>query len=454
MAKLYTFREMRQIINAKLEYIDPDLSFNDFSIDSRTVKDGDVFFCIKGEMTDGHKYISQALEKGASAVVANPETIPDVLQQREFPKILVPDPNLALRKWASDARKSFEGKVLAVTGSNGKTSTKEILSGLCSFFDSNAYATPGNYNNYIGVPLTLLDAPTEAEWWVIEIGSNNFGEIAELSKIVRPTGGVITNIGESHLEFLLDTKGVAREKSGLFAGMAQGSKVVIPESILHQEIVEKEAEKAGVELIKTAKIAVESKEDRLKFNLFDADFETAINNPLFLQNLVSSLTLLRLQGLSVPQLQKATANLELNLKGRFHTLYMKEWILIDDTYNANPSSFKSVLENIKNLYPQNRKIVVCGNMAELGQKSPEFHQQVGINMVKNGVEIMLGLGGEEIESYIGGWKKGGGSLKSAKQFTELDELLNAFKQELKPGDVVLVKGSRSARMERFVENIR
>ena len=454
MAKLYTFGEMRQIINAKLEYIDPDSSFNDFSIDSRTVKDGDVFFCIKGEMTDGHQYISQALEKGASAVVANPETIPDALQQREFPKILVQDPNLALREWASDARKNFEGKVLAVTGSNGKTSTKEILSGLCSFFDSNAYATPGNYNNYIGVPLTLLDAPTEAEWWVIEIGSNNFGEIAELSKIVRPTGGVITNIGESHLEFLLDTKGVAREKSGLFAGMAQGSKVVIPESILHQEIVEKEAEKAGVELIKTAKIAVESKEDRLKFNLFDADFETAINNPLFLQNLVSSLTLLRLQGLSVPQLQKATANLELNLKGRFHTLYMKEWILIDDTYNANPSSFKSVLENMKNLYPQNRKIVVCGKMAELGQKSPELHQQVGINMVKNGVEIMLGLGGEEIESYIGGWKKEGGNLKSAKQYTELDELLNAFRNELKPGDVVLVKGSRSARMERFVENIR
>ena len=454
MTKLYTFGEMRQIINAKLEGIDSDSSFNNFSIDSRTVKDGDVFFCIKGEMTDGHQYISQALEKGASAVVANPEIIPDALQKREFPKILVPDPNLALREWSSDVRKNFEGKVLAVTGSNGKTSTKEILSSLCSFFDSNAYATPGNYNNYIGVPLTLLDAPIEAEWWVIEIGSNNFGEIAELSKIVRPTGGVITNIGESHLEFLLDTKGVAREKSGLFAGMDQGSKVVIPESILHLDIVEKEAEKARVELIKTTKIEVESKENRFKFNLFKADFETTINNPLFLQNLVSSLTLLSLHGFSVTQLQQATANLELNLKGRFHTLYMKEWILIDDTYNANPSSFKSVLENMKNLYPHMRKIVVCGKMAELGQKSPELHQQVGINMVKNDVEIMLGLGGEEIESYIGGWKKGGGSLKSAKHFTELDELLNAFKQELKPGDVVLVKGSRCARMERFVENIR
>ena len=108
---------------------------------------------------------------------------------------------------------------------------------------------------------------------------------------------------------------------------------------------------------------------------------------------------------------------------------------------------------MKNLYPQNRKIVVCGKMAELGQKSPELHQQVGINMVKIGVEIMLGLGGEEIQSYIGGWKKGGGSLISAKQFIELDELLNAFRLEVKPGDVVLVNGARSSRMERVVEII-
>ena len=119
MTKLYTFGEMRQIINAKLKYIDSDSCFNDFSIDSRKIKDGDIFFCIKGEKTDGHQYISQALEKGASAIVANPETIPDELKKTEFPKILVPDPNLALRQWASEYRKIFEGHVLAVTGSNG-----------------------------------------------------------------------------------------------------------------------------------------------------------------------------------------------------------------------------------------------------------------------------------------------------------------------------------------------
>ena len=454
MTKLYTFGEMRQIINAKLEGIDSNSSFNDFSIDTRTIKNGDLFFCIKGEMTDGHQYISKALEKGASAVVANPEIIPDELHKIKFPKVLVKDPNLALREWASDAREYFDGKVLAVTGSNGKTSTKEILSGLCSFFDSNTYATPGNYNNYIGVPLTILDAPMEAKWWIIEIGSNNFGEIAELSEIVKPTGGVITNIGESHLEFLIDTKGVAKEKSGLFAGMAQGSKVVIPHSILHLDIVEKEASKAGVELIKTSNIEVESKGSRYKFNLFEVDFETVIKNPLFIQNLVSSLTLLRLHGFSVMQLKQATTNLELKLKGRFNTLHMKNWILIDDTYNANPSSFKSVLVNMKNLYPHNRKIIVCGEMAELGQKKHELHQQVGINMVKNDIEIMFGFGNEEIESYIKGWEKEGGNLKHAKHFSDLDQLLAAFRKELKSGDVVLVKGSRSARMERFIENMK
>tara|TARA_B100000945_G_scaffold78924_1_gene60979 strand:+ start:371 stop:1744 length:1374 start_codon:yes stop_codon:yes gene_type:complete len=453
MTKLYTFGEMRQIINAKLEGVDLNSSFNNFSIDTRSIKNGDLFFCIKGEITDGHEYISKALEKGASAVVANPDIIPDILRGKKFPKILVQDPNLALREWASDARKYFDGKVLAVTGSNGKTSTKEILFGLCSFFDSNTYATSGNYNNYIGVPLTILDAPMEAKLWIIEIGSNNFGEIAELSKIVKPTGGMITNIGESHLEFLINTRGVAKEKSGLFVGMNEGSKVVIPQSILHIDILEKEASKAGVELIKTSNIVVESKGSKLKFNLFETDFETVINNPLFMQNLVSSLTLLRLNGFSVKQLQQATANLKLKLKGRFNTLYMKNWILIDDTYNANPSSFKSVLANMKILYPQNRKIVVCGKMAELGHKSHEMHQQVGIKMVKNGVEFMFGLGSKEIESYIDGWGKEGGSLKKAKYFEELDDLITAFRNEQKPGDVVLVKGSRSARMERFVENI-
>ena len=451
MTKLYTFGEMKQLLNANAENISENNLVKGFSIDSRTLKDGDLFFCIKGENTDGHHYIPQALEKGACGIVAISENIPQNLRNRDFPCILVSDPNKALREWAADVRRQFSGKVLAITGSNGKTSTKDILAGLCRYIDPQAYSTPGNYNNFIGVPLTILSAVQEAKWWIIEIGTNQFGEIAELSNIVQPTAGIITNIGESHLEFLGSTAGVAKEKSGLFAGMNPESNVVIPDSLLHQQIVEEAAAKAGVSIIKTAQLSEKSPAGLNKFRLFEEEFETSIDSPLLKQNLILALTLLHLEGVAVSELQIASSSLDLSVKGRFQQINKDDWILIDDTYNANPSSFQSVLENLNKMFPERRKIVVCGAMAELGDSSPEFHRQVGNTMFNRGVEKMYGLGGEEIEFYLEGWKNAGGEKTAARHFNELAELLPAFKAELQSKDVVLVKGSRSAKMERFVE---
>ncbi len=442
---------MKQLLNANAENISENNLVKGFSIDSRTLKDGDLFFCIKGENTDGHHYIPQALEKGACGIVAIPENIPQTLRNRNLPCILVSDPNKALREWAADVRRQFSGKVLAITGSNGKTSTKDILAGLCRYIDPQAYSTPGNYNNFIGVPLTILSAVQKAKWWIIEIGTNQFGEIAELSNIVQPTAGIITNIGESHLEFLGSTAGVAKEKSGLFAGMNPESNVVIPDSLLHQQIVEEAAAKAGVSIIKTAQLSEKSPAGLNKFRLFEEEFETSIDSPLLKQNLILALTLLHLEGVAVSELQIASSSLDLSVKGRFQQINMDDWILIDDTYNANPSSFQSVLENLNKMFPERRKIVVCGAMAELGDSSPEFHRQVGNTMFNRGVEKMYGLGGEEIEFYLEGWNIAGGEKTAARHFNELAELLPAFKAELQSEDVVLVKGSRSAKMERFVD---
>ena len=451
MTKLYTIGEMSQIFKAKTEKINTDLLVHGFSIDSRTMNAGELFFCIKGENTDGHHYISQALEKGACAVVADPACIPEAIRQSSFPRILVQDPNLALREWAADIRKRFTGKVLAVTGSNGKTTTKEILAGLCRYLDPNAYATPGNFNNFIGVPLTLLEAPPDAKWWVIEIGTNHFGEVAELSKVVQPTAGIITNIGQSHLEFLQNTEGVAREKSGLFAGMSPGNKVVVPDTLLHLELLEEEAVKAGVDIVKTTAVTEQVAGKNCKIHFFNEWFESSIDSPLLQQNLVLALTLLKEEGVPVALLKQAAAALDLSVKGRYQQIEMDDWILIDDTYNANPSSFYSVLENLNKTYPGLRKIVVCGAMAELGDLSPELHRQVGETMVKNGVEKMFGLGGAEIKFYLEGWKNGGGKTEAAQRFSDIDDLTKTFREELRASDVVLVKGSRSAQMERFVE---
>ena len=451
MTKLYTIGEMSQLFKAKTEKINTDLLVHGFSIDSRTMNAGELFFCIKGENTDGHHYISQALEKGACAVVADPVRIPEAIRQSSFPRILVPDPNLSLRQWAADIRKRFTGKVLAVTGSNGKTTTKEILAGLCRHLDPNAYATPGNFNNFIGVPLTLLEAPQEAKWWVIEIGTNHFGEVAELSKVVQPTAGIITNIGQSHLEFLQNTEGVAREKSGLFAGMSPGNKVIVPDTLLHLDLVEEEAVKAGVEIVKTTAVTEQASEKNCKIRFFNEWFESSIDSPLLQQNLVLALTLLKEEGVPVALLKHAAAALDLSVKCRYQQIEMDDWILIDDTYNANPSSFYSVLENLNKTYRGLRKIVVCGAMAELGDLSPELHRQVGETMVKNGVEKMFGLGGAAIKFYLEGWKNGGGEPEAAQRFSDIDDLTKTFREELRASDVVLVKGSRSAQMERFVE---
>ena len=453
MKRLYTFGEIKQILNAKTENIDLNFLVKGFSIDSRKLNKGDLFICIEGKNTDGHSYINEALERGACGVVANVDKIPGTLSKRDFPKILVCDPNKSLREWAADVRKKFKGNVLAITGSNGKTTTKDLLARLCLFIDPKAYSTLGNFNNYIGVSLTLLNADLEAKWWIVEIGTNQFGEISELAKIVRPTAGIITNIGESHLEFLKSTKGVALEKSGLFEGMSKGKNVVMPDSIMHKELLENAANNAGLKITKTFQIVEELSVGKTKFKLFEREFETTINNPLVLQNLILALTILNLEGVPVSKLLLATSDLNLKFKGRFNQIYMDEWILVDDTYNANPSSFESALENLRKMYPERRKIVVCGAMAELGELSKELHQRVGGIMAENGVSFLFVHGDSEIKYYIKGWLDEGGKPKAAKHFSKLQDLIFNFKKELRKGDVVLVKGSRSSGMERFVEEI-
>ena len=159
-----------------------------------------------------------------------------------------------------------------------------------------------------------------------------------------------------------------------------------------------------------------------------------------------ALTILYLEGVPVSKLIAATSMMELKLKGRFNQIIMKDWILVDDTYNANPSSFTGVLQDLKKMYPNSRKIAVCGAMAELGDLSNYGHFEVGKNMIQNGVDYFLGLGGKEIDEYIKGWKSEGGNSDTAMRFSDLKKLVGVFKSILKKGDVVLVKGSRSSQL--------
>lgn len=463
----YSTTELCRIFGGIPLHLSDSHTFNDFSIDSRKVKSGDLFFAIAGENTDGHLYVRQALEKGARGIIANQEKLVPEFLSLKPPLILVKDPNRALRDLSGDYRQRFtKGQVLGITGSNGKTSTKEIAAGLCSFLEAQTHATAGNFNNYIGVPLTILSATLEEAWWVIEMGTNQFGEIATLSSIVKPHLGLITNIGESHLEFLENTQGVAREKSGLFAGMAPGSLTAIPATLLHQNIVARYASSRQIRLViygfshwetpkppdYSAKLLSFSP-SKSEFEWLGRKFTTSQGNPLLLGNLLGVLTLLHHCDVPLDLLCEATQALSWAIKGRMQFREVDSFLLVDDTYNANPTSFNSVMISLKQIYSQRRLIVVAGAMAELGKQSPAFHVQLAKQMQKAQVAHLLAFGDNDARYYVKGWQETKGFSGSIFHTADLEELVAVFRKIVKADDVVLVKGSRSAQMERFVNAV-
>ncbi len=455
--KVYSLAEMKQIIHgATSQQVSDETIISRYSTDTRTLQPGDWFLCLKGEHMDGHDHIAAALEAGAAGVIADPLRLPADLAEQDFPRLLVPDPNRALRQWAAHFRQQFHGTVLGITGSSGKTSTKEILASLCRSLDPRTHATEVNYNNLIGVPKTILSAPLETDWWVLEMGTNQHGEIEALSLTAKPDGGILTNIGESHLEFLGSTEGVAREKSGLFSGMKPQSPVVIPHDLLHRGLIQQAAQTADVQLLpyslepngaESAVSAIEWSPEGVRFHWQEHAFQAAIHNPLHLRNLVASLTLLQATGVTLPNLQQAVAALQLNLSGRFQQVQQDGWMLIDDSYNANPDSFRSMIHSLRQMFPDRRLLLAAGPMAELGEWAPMLHRQVAQAAASWGVSGFWTLADERAEFYEAGWQEGSGAPEAFTIAADHHELAQQLRAAIQPGDVVLIKGSRSTHME-------
>ena len=468
MNHCYTVEELSQILQSQSVQLPEQTLFRNLSTDSRKIRPGDLFFALSGENTDGHLYIKQALEKGATGIVACRNKVAPALLSCQIPLIAVSDPNKALLDLAQEYRTRLEtGTVIGITGSNGKTSTKEIAATLCQFLDPKTHATEGNFNNFVGVPLTILSANLEETWWLIELGTNHFGEIATLSKVVKPDLGLITNVGESHLEFLENTQGVAREKSGLFAGMAPDSLAAIPANLLHQDFVRDYASEHRVCLLTygfehwkvpkkpdfSARL-LSSSPTRSRFEWLGQPFETFLGNPLLLGNLLGALTLFHLCDIPLKSLQKATRALSYCLEGRMQLHEMGRFLLVDDTYNANPTSFCSVIDSLRQMYPQRRLIVVAGAMAELGKESKRLHFQLGRQMRKANVAFLFAFGDNEAHEYVAGWQKGNNLSNNVYWTDDMIAFMDAFESVVRQEDLILVKGSRSARMERFVHLIR
>ena len=425
--------------------IKKNIQIKDISIDSRTIKKDSLFIAINGENFNGNDYVDEAIHKGACLVITDSKKYKTSKNKNI---IYVNNSISALKKITSNILKSFDGNVVGITGSNGKTTTTKIIANVLSKSSS----TLNNYNNEIGMPLSIFNAKQNSKNLVIEMGAAKPGDIKYLSSILKPNIGVITNIGNSHLEKLKNIKGVLKVKSELVSNIKNGGYLVVPnENKEHLKFWEKIIR--GKELItfgteKNADfyaINIKSSIKKQEFNIIsdkyniDHKIKTSLSGVHNIKNILAAFAVSYLIENS-PKLfnQRLEKNTQVRQKQQ---KWIRGSLLIDDTYNANPESVKKAIDFLSN--SNKRKVFIMGDMLELGRYRKKMHTDVGKYARRKKVDVFLGFG--ELTKYaVSGYGKNG------LFFNNENDLKKFIKENIKSGDIVLIKGSRGIKMERFI----
>lgn len=422
-----------------------DGEFSDFCIDSRKGKKGDLFVCLKGARVDGHDFIEKAAENGVSALLIGRET------ESDLPRVLVKDPLKALQDFASWYRTRPDLKVVAVTGSVGKTTTKEFIAAVLSQ-SFPTYKTQGNMNSETGLPLTLLHVAPTDKMAVTEMGMCNFGEISELSLIARPDIGVLTNIGMCHIEYLGSQQGILKAKMEIVDGMSDDGVLVINAD---------DPFLATVTDIKQKRVTYglnHSEYDYYAYNVAvlsegvsftaktpvgDLDVQLAIDGIHNVYNALAAIAVGVLCGMELSDIGEGLRRME---KAPMRQNIRKEngMTLIEDCYNASPTSMKASIDVLKG--KPGRKIAVLGDMLELGDRSEEYHRQVGEYL--EGISVLIAYG-NFAHAYVEG-AASAGVLQRIPCKTPEEAAIN-LKLVARKEDVVLFKASRGMHAEQVIE---
>lgn len=426
------------------------------SIDSRNIKKDSLFIAIKGERFDGHNFIDQAVNNGASAVLINEKHLKKI-KDYDIPIITVKDTIIALGDIAKAWRKKLRAKVIGITGSAGKTTTKEILSVLLSE-KFKVYKTHSNNNNHIGVPLTILNTNEKHDVLVAELGTNHFGEIAYTAQIAKPDYAVITNIGDSHLEFLNDREGVLKEKSALLSETIKNKgKVFINDDDpllkkfgkkIKNKITFSRFDKADYECKilsydKKARpeIIIKTKKKKLRLTL-------PLSGDANVSNYLAAFAIASELGVGKNKIFNATKKIK-SFEKRLDIKNYKNFTLINDTYNANPDSMKSALNILSRFAVRKKKIAVLGDMFELGKQSKPKHLEMADYLNTLQIDEVYSLG--KMMRWFD--KKLNSNIKIHKHFNDRISLKNFLENVSLSNSVILIKGSRGMRMEEFVSII-
>ena len=436
----------------------PEATFMGVSTDTRLLKKEELFFCLLGKR-DGHEFIAEALAKGASGVVIDQAHENLIAEHPKKNFIVVPDTLRALGDLARAWRRRFEIPILAITGSSGKTTTKDF----CALVLTSQYqclATTGNLNNLIGVPLTLFGLNANHQVAVIEMGMNDFGEIDRLAEITEPTMGVITNIGPAHLEKLSDLTGVAKAKGELFARLnAEGVALVngddpyvVQLATLARKIIYGTQDSADVQATEVQQAGLQLK---IQGALFKEPF--AVSLPMLgthnVYNVLVALTVAKL--LKVPIQQALHALLQ--YRGHAHRLEVFQLkngaLLIDDCYNANPLSMESALQVLRDVDSSKKTLAILGDMLELGDYSEAGHRRVGKRVAQLKIDYLAAVG--EHSQWMAKAAIENGMNPDHVLLTQDMPLEHpTFKNFLAKAEVLLVKGSRGIHLERIVDHLK
>lgn len=421
-------------------------------LDSRKVEEGFLFFATRGEKVDGHSFIPQVAEKKAALVIC--EEAPTV----EIPYILVEDTFVALKEVAAFYREQLSIPIVGVTGSVGKTSTKEMIAAALGA-KFNVLKTQGNFNNEVGLPLTILGIRPEHEVAVVEMGISDFGEMHRLSRIAKPDVCVITNIGQCHLENLIDRDGVLKAKTEIFDFMQEDGYVVLNGDDDKLATVKEVKGKApyffGLDRddVSTEKTAVATHIQN--HGLFGSDFKMTLfgqelpaSVPLPGQHMVinalAAATVGKLLGMEEEDILKGIASVQAT-GGRSNIMKLADKTVIDDCYNANPVSMKAAIDLL--MMAQGRKVVILGDMFELGTDELALHREVGMYAAMARLDGMIFIGNLSKEMYEGAAK-----LRAMPQYyPDKEAFFAAHKPEDFADATVLVKASHGMHFEEIVE---
>ncbi|MGL4730985.1 MAG: UDP-N-acetylmuramoyl-tripeptide--D-alanyl-D-alanine ligase [Clostridium sp.] len=429
--------------------------FNSVVIDSRNVKKGDIFFALKGENFDGHDYLEQCSKNGASLLIVHNKNIENLNVNKETSIICVKDTRDALKDLAQYYREKLDIKIVGVTGSTGKTSTKDLIAAVLKE-QFKVFKTKGNFNNEVGLPLMIFNLDKSYDIAVLELGMSDLNEIHRLAKVAKPDIAVITNVGISHIENLKTRENILKAKMEIVDFFDENNILIVNgdndllESITSDKYI---VEKIGIENdynFKACDIIIG--EEDIKFNilennsLIDENFKVNVLGKHNVLNSLLAIAVGRKFNMKYSTMNKGFKNLEATSM-RLDIEKNEIFTIINDAYNASPDSMKAAIDVLRDL-KGSKKIAVLGTMKELGEEAYNAHMDVAKYAKENAVDMLI-----IISEYSKAFKAGYG-LENIYSFETKDEAIKFLKENIEKNDIVLIKASRSMEFETIVNKLK